>query len=197
MAFIPESSVLNTINELKNLSHTITYKETIGASGGMAMGIVGGGTATYPVTVTTDMPNSTITVSGDTISGYYTNCFEDQISYRTVDDRFVTVNKWQDIVNAIVTETLSEIYYYKADTRREIIYTYIATASNGSTKTYTINVENDWTHGRNQLVKYTNLTRYQQKILVEWININTDKIPWVNQVMAAVDWENSNLNIWQ
>jgi len=194
MAFIPELSTLNTLNQFKNLNHTITYTETIGASGGIAFGIVGGGTLTYPVTITTAMPNSTITVSGDTISGYYSDSFEDEISYRTVDDVFVTVNKWQDIVNAIVTESLSEIYLYKADTRTRIVYSYVATA-NGQSKTYTINVDNDWTPGRDQLVKYINLTRYQQKILVEWININTDKLPWVNQVIATVDWENSNLNI--
>jgi hypothetical protein len=187
MAFIPSTTQLNTVNELKNLSHTITYVEITGASG------IGGGTSTsYPVTITTSMPNNTITISGNTISGYYSDSFEDEISYRTVDDRFVTVNNWQDIVNAIVTETLSEIYLFRADTRRRIVYSYLATA-NGNTQTYTINVDNDWTPGRNQLIKYTNLTRYQQEILVEWININTDKLPWVNQVIATVDWENSNL----
>lgn len=186
MAFSPSASTLNTLNELKNLSHTITYVETTGATG------IGGST-TYPVTITTSMPNNTITILGNTISGYYSDSFEDQISYRTVDDRFVTVNNWQYIVNAIVNESLSEIYYFKADTTLRIVYSYLATASNGAMQTYTINVDNDWTPGRNQLIKYTNLTRYQQKILVEWININTDKIPWVNKVIATVDWENSNL----
>jgi hypothetical protein len=179
MAFLPELSTLNTLNELKNLSHTITYVE--GISG-----------LTYPVTITTTMPNNTINISGDTISGYYSESFEDEISYRTVNDTFVTVNKWQDIVNAIVAQSLSEIYLFRADTRSRIVYSYLATA-NGNTKTYTINVDNDWTPGRNQLIKYTNLTKYQQQILVEWININTDKVPWVNQVIATIDWENSNL----
>lgn len=179
MAFIPATTQLNTLNEFKNLSHTITYVESLGAA--------------YPVTITTAMPNITVTISGNTISGYYSESFEDEISYRTVDDRFVTVNKWQDIVYAIAAGSLSEIYLYRADTRSRIVYSYLATAANGATQTYTINVDNDWTPGRNQLIKYTNLTRYQQEILVEWININTDKIPWVNQVMATVDWENSNL----
>jgi hypothetical protein len=186
MAFIPATTQLNTLNEFKNLSHTITYVETIGASG------IGGG-ITYPVTITTAMPNNTITISGNTISGYYSESFEDEISYRTVDDKFVTVNKWQDIVYAISAGSLSQIYLYKADTRPRIVYSYLATAANGATQTYTINVDNNWTPGRNQLIKYTNLTKYQQEILVEWININTDKIPWVNQVMATIDWENSNI----
>lgn len=187
MAFLPELSVLNTLDELKNLSHTITYVETIGIG---ASGI----STSYPVTITTTMPNSTINISGNTISGYYSDSFDNEIYYRTVDDQFVMVDKWQDIVYAIASGSLSELYHYKADTRSRIVYSYTATA-NGNTKVYTINVDNNWTPGRNQLIKYTNLTRYQQEILVEWININTDKLPWVNQVIATVDWENSNFYI--
>lgn len=187
MAFSPSTTQLNTINELKNLSHTITYIENDGASG------IGGGTI-YPVTITTDMPNTTINIVGDTISGYYSDSFQNEIHYRTVDDQLITVNKWQDIAYAIAAESLSELYYYKADTTSRIVYTYTATA-HGHSQTYTINVDNDWTFGRNQLIKYTNFTRYQQKILVEWININTNKIPWINNVLSVIDWENSNIHI--
>jgi len=187
MPFFPSSTTLNTVNELKNLSHTITYVEVTGASG-----ISGGTSISYPVIVTAVVPNTTINVSNNIISGYYTDCFDNEISYRTVDDRFITVSRWQDIAYAIAAESLSELYYYKADTTTRIVYNYTATA-NGNSQTYTINVDNDWTNGRNQLIKYTNLTKYQQEILGEWININTKKIPWVNQVVAVIDWENSNL----
>lgn len=187
MPFIPSTTQLNTVNELKNLSHTITYVETTGASG------VGGGSSTfYPVAITTTMPNTTINIAGDTINGYYSDAFNNEIKYRTVDDQFVTVNKWQDIAYAIAAESLSELYYYKADTTTRIVYNYIATA-NGQSQTYTINVDNDWTFGRNQLIKYTNFTKYQQKILVEWINSNIDKVKWLNNVIEVIDWENNNL----
>ena len=187
MPFIPSLTTLNTVNELKNISHTITYVESTGASG------IGGGTDTfYPVTITTTMPNGTVNISGDTISGYYSDSFNNEIKYRTVDDMFVTVNKWQDIAYAIAAESLSELYYYKADTTVRKIYSYTATA-NGNSQTYTINVDNDWTFGRNQLIKYTNLSSYQQNILVEWINNNIGKVKWLNNVLEVIDWENSNL----
>lgn len=188
MAFLPTLTTLNTVNELKNLSHSITYVETIGASG------LGGGTSiSYPVVVTAITSNDTIEVENNTISGYYSDAFTNEISYRTVDDQFVTVNKWQDIAYAIAAESLSELYYYKADTRTRIVYSYLATASNGATQTYTINVDNDWTFGRNQLIKYTDLTAYQQTILVNWINNNIGQVKWLNNVLEVIDWENDNL----
>jgi len=187
MAFSPSSTVLNTLYELKNLSHTITYTDTSGATGATGFG------TPYTVTVTTSMPNHTVTVSGNTISGYYSDSFDNEISYRTVDHNFVTVNKWSDIVIAIADGILADVYYYKADTRTRIVYSYLATASNGATQTYTINVDNDWTSGRNQLIKFTNLTKYQQEILVLWINNNSDKVAWANNILDIIDWENNVL----
>jgi hypothetical protein len=187
MAFSPSASTLNTIYELKNLSHTITYTDTSGATGATGIGV------SYPVTVTTAMPNDTIVVSGNTISGYYSDSFHNEIHYRTVDDRFVIVNTWQEIAYAIAAESLSELYYYKADLTTRIVYSYLATSSNGATQTYTINVDNDWTTGRNQLIKYSNLSRYEQTILVRWINNNMDKVTWLNNVINVIDWENNVL----
>lgn len=92
---------------------------------------------------------------------------------------------------AIADGTLSEVYYYKADTRTRIIYTYTATA-NGHSQDYNINVDNDWMSGRNQLIKVTNLTRYQQTLLVQWINNNSDKVPWANNIFDVIDMENYN-----
>lgn len=187
MAFSPSSTVLNTLYELKNLSHTITYTDTSGASGATGFG------TSYPVTVTTTMPNDTVMVSGNTISGYYSDSFNNEISYRTVDHRLITVNKWEDIVIAIADGILADVYYYKADTTTRIVYNYLATASNGATQTYTINVDNNWTTGRNQVIKFTNLTKYQQEILVLWINNNSDKVAWANNILDIIDWENNVL----
>jgi hypothetical protein len=187
MPFFPSSTTLNTLNEFKNLSHSITYTDTSGASGATGFG------TSYPVTVTTAMPNDTIIVSGNTISGYYSDSFDNEISYRTFDHRLITVNKWEDIVIAIADGILADVYYYKADTTTRIVYSYLATASNGATQTYTINVDNDWTSGRNQVIKFTNLTKYQQEILVLWINNNSDKVAWANNILDIIDWENNVL----
>ena len=92
---------------------------------------------------------------------------------------------------AIANGTLSELYYYKADPRTRITYTYTATYST-HTKEYGINVDNDWMSGRNQLIKVTNLTRYQQNLLVQWINNNSDKLPWANNIFEVLDMENYN-----
>ena len=187
MPFYPSVDTLTTVNELKNISYTITYVDTSGATGA-----TGAGTA-LPVTITTTQPNGTVVLSGNTITGYYSGTFDNQIKYRTVDDNFITVTKWQDIAYAIANQTLSELYYYKADTTTRIIYQYTATAPNGDTHTYSINVDNDWQFGRNELIKYTNFTRYQQTILVEWINNNIGKVSWLNNVIEVIDWENNNL----
>ena len=187
MSFSPSSTVLNTLYELKNLSHSISYTDTTGGLGATGFYV------TYPVTITTNQPNSTVAVAGNTISGYYSDSFSNQIHYRTVDDRFVVVTKWSDILMAIADGVLSEVYYYQADTTTRIVYSYLATAGNGATQTYTINVDNDWTSGRNQVIKFTNLTKYQQKILTLWINNNSDKVAWANNILDIIDWENDVL----
>jgi hypothetical protein len=282
------------------------------------------------LTAVTEFPS--VVVAGNKITGYFTDCFDNEIKYRTKDDQFVTTKKWKDIALAIANNTFSELYYYKADTRTRIVYDYIASiapsplpylytkvsfvngvatvtlpdtngvfvggastsfntstildnykvivtapgntrmtegleieftptvnylggngvygsvngvpntgsnsyanntkrsitsSSDGRTltfsldsintnfpndtfnasgtfiatittkyvtgQTYHINVDNDWQGGRNQLIKYTNLTKYQQEYLVQWINSNSDKVTWTNNVLEAVDWENSNL----
>jgi hypothetical protein len=187
MAFTPASTQLNTLNELKNLSHLITYTSTLGVVGST------GYYQNYPVTITTTQPNATILVSGNTISGYYSDCFSNQIHYRTVDDNFIVVTKWSDILMAIADGVLSEVYYYQVDTTTRIVYSYLATAGNGDTQTYTINVDNDWTSGRNELIKFTNLSKYQQEILTLWINNNSNKVAWANNVLDIIDWENNAL----
>lgn len=179
MPFFPESSTLNTVNELVNLSHTITYSETVGIGGGVS----------YPVTITTTMPNSTINISGNTISGYYSDSFDNDIYYRTVNDQFVMVDKWQDINDVITSGSLSELYHYIADTRSRIVYSYTATA-NGNTKVYTINVDNDWTPGRDELLKYTNPSKYID-ISITWINNNNGSITWINGASETLTWVNN------
>jgi hypothetical protein len=199
--FYPIPTLLTTVYELNNVKQTIVYTEAVyptrGATGTeVYSGATGIGASTggidYPVTITTTMPNSTITVSGNTIVGEYTNVFHNEISYRTKDNKFVTVQSWADIIKAIGDETLADLYHFKPDPRQQVVYTYEAHA-NGHTQTYTINVNNDWLTGRNRLIKYANLTRYQQKILVEWINNNTGKVAWFNNVLDNIDNENTVL----
>lgn len=348
--FSPVNTTLTTVGLEQNLDKVaVTYVDTQPDTSGIA-GAPTTITVARDVTLTAVTNFPTIVVSGNKITGYYTDCFDNTIKYRTKDDKFVTTKKWTDIAMAIADNTLSELYYYKADPRTRITYNYVAsvspspltstylnvpfvngvatvalsdinglfvggvntkydyntvisnckvtvkdagglisdlkytenlelefapstyynhgdgvygagyiivdvygnsesrnegpnsfrlnpgrkivTNSDGRTltftldmsnagrvgldfygdgfiapgtfyadiivnyvtgKTYNINVDNDWNKGRNQLIKYTNLTKYQQEYLVQWINSNSDKVTWINNVLEAVEWENNNL----
>jgi hypothetical protein len=173
MPFLPENTLLNTLDEFINLSHSITYKsdDLIPIS--------------YPVTITALDDNETITVSGNTISGFYSDSFENFIHYRNKDDTFTTVNKF----NNINITNLYGIHHYQADLTRSFTYRYLAQA-NGESQEYRIVVTNNWTRGRNELIKYTNITLYQETILTTWINDNSASTPWVNNIGESINWEN-------
>jgi hypothetical protein len=180
MPFFPLNTVLNTVNEFTNLSHTITYTETIGATG-LSPGII----TSYPVTITAVTPNNTIIVAGNTISGYYSEAFVNDIKYRTKSDTFVNVPKFKDIN----TETLSEVIYYYADTTTRKVFQYTATA-NSQTQTYTINLDNDWTSGRDELLKYAKPSKYTD-ISITWINSSSGSITWTNGASETLTWVNN------
>lgn len=174
MPFEPTNTNLNTLDEFKNLSHTIRY-----------YGYVGSAVTYYPVTVTALEENTTINVEGDTISGYYSDSFEHDIHYRNKDDTFTTVHKFEQID----TEKLYGIYHYDANENRTKIYNYLAQA-NGDEQIYTVTVTNNWTNGRNQLLKYSNPAKYQD-ISCVWINNNGTTVPWQNTTNNLVTWENN------
>jgi hypothetical protein len=171
MPFYPELTNLNTLDEMKNLSHTITY-----------IGYVGSVGTPYPVTVTAAEEHSTINVTGNTISGYYEDCFSNDIHYRNKDDTFTTVNKFNQID---IEKNYDGVYHYDANETRTKVYTYIAEANN-ETKNYTITVTNNWTNGRNQLLKFNNPSTYQSIVCV-WNN----GVPWINDSGQTINWENN------
>jgi len=181
MPWDPILTNLNTLDEFKNLSHTIRYFEEFGVAPALTQ-------TYYPVTITAVVDNSTINIAGDTISGYYSDAFDNDIYYRNKDDTFTTVKKFEQINN----NNLYGIYHYDADENRTRVYSYIATASTGATQTYTITVTNNWTNGRNNLIKYNNPEKYND-IVVPWINNSGVAITWINSNNQTVLWEN---NIW-
>lgn len=174
MPFEPIPTNLNTLDEFKNLSHVITYT-----------GYIGSVAISYPVTVTALDENSTINVVDDTISGYYSDAFDNTIHYRNNDDSFTTVNKF----NQINEENLYGIHHYDADENRTKVYSYLAETSTEQ-KIYTITVTNNWTNGRNQLLKYSNPTKYQE-ITGVWNNDSSTIISWVNTNGQTIIWENN------
>lgn len=175
MPFLPTNTLLNTLNEQKNFSHTITYTDALGVS--------------YPVSITPSEINSTVLTSGGTISGNYTNVFDETIQYRTIkqdpnDDEFKTVYNFNDVdINNDY-----EIYHYNASDVRSKTYTYIASA-NGQSQAYTIVVANDWSSGRNELIKYVNMSQYDE-FTISWTNNSGNTIVWKNNNGTTLNWIN-------
>ena len=182
MPFSPSNSVLNTLNEFKNFSHTITYTAPLGSSGATGVG------SSYPVTITAVEPHDQVVINDGTISGYYSNVFNNDIYYRTIypdvtQDEFKKVNYFTDINPTIPYE----IYHDDVDTTTRRVFTYIAEA-NGETKTYTINVDNNWSTAHDQLLLY--LTP-QQTAGVLWINNISSTVTWKNASGSIVIWKNN------
>lgn len=163
--FYPTNQNLGTVLEYENFSYQIYYEVSVTTGTPVSQGGTGETTTTtrYPVQISFDQQNPpTVTkVDGDpgTISGYFYDSFDNSLQYRTPDDRFVTVEKFEEIDQS----KLSEMIYYLADTRRTIDYTYTVRAMSGNTvidtTTYTITVQNDWTNGKNTLQTYVGYTR--------------------------------------
>ena len=142
----PVSSDLGSVNENVQFSHTVSYE----AEDPLTMTMV-----SYPVTITANEANpSSISISGDTISGFYFDSFDNTITYRTPEGTFPVVTKF----NQIDITKLYEMISYKASTSQSRTFTYTATALNGSevvaTQVYTKTVTNDWTSGKNSLQEY-------------------------------------------
>ena len=142
----PVSSDLGSVNENVQFSHTVSYE----AEDPLTMTMV-----SYPVTITANEANpSSISISGDTISGFYFDSFDNLITYRTPEGTFPVVTKF----NQIDITKLYEMISYKASTSQSRTFTYTATALNGSeivaTQVYTKTVTNDWTSGKNSLQEY-------------------------------------------
>jgi hypothetical protein len=138
----PESTDLGSVNENVSFSHTVSYTDELTMT-------------SYPVTIAANEVNpNTISISGDTISGYYFDSFDNTITYRTPEGSFPVVTKF----NQIDIDKLYEMVSYKASVVSSKTFTYTATAKDGddiiATQVYSKTVTNDWTSGKNSLQEY-------------------------------------------
>jgi hypothetical protein len=137
---------LEPVDENVQFSHTVTYE----AEDPETMTMV-----SYPVTITANEVNpSSISISGDTISGFYFDSFDNLITYRTPQGTFPVVTKF----NQIDINNLYQMISYKANTTQSKTFTYTATAMNEgvvvASQVYTKTVTNNWTSGKNSLQEY-------------------------------------------
>jgi hypothetical protein len=110
----------------------------------------------YPVIITAEEVVDTVLVSGNTISGYYTDSFNNNIEYLNQGKHLVTTDKFGKVVN------LYEMVKYGADRSRTKTFNYTANAMDEEavvdSQVYTIIVQNDWTTGKNTLQAYVRST---------------------------------------
>lgn len=152
--FTPLETNLGTINEESNFSFSVTYEyETLPDPEFPELPTE---TIIYPVVIIAEEIVPTVLVSGNIISGYYTDSFNNTIQYLNQGKDLVTTDKFGKIVN------LYEMVKYGADQSRTKVFNYTANAMNGEviidSKVYTITVQNDWTFGKNTLQAYVRTT---------------------------------------
>lgn len=144
--FSPAEVELGIIDEMVNFSHTITYYDELSME-------------TADVVITSLQPleePSTVIISGNTISGYYRDSFEDNMMYRTPNNQFISTKKFEQINVA----DLSEMISYKANLSRQKIFSYRADAYINNilvgTTTYIKTITRNWTPGMMLLKEYVN-----------------------------------------
>lgn len=169
MPWTPASTLLLTTDEFKNFSNTITYTSALGVA--------------EPVTITALDQNDTVNVTGNTIFGYFSESFlNSQIQYRTFDDTFVNVSKFSDINTA----DFDELIYFKPDPTISQTYSYLATSETAS-QTYTIVVTNNWSVGRDTLLRYL---ASNSSISIAWVNSTGNIVGWTNLSGQTLNWTN-------
>ena len=171
--FLPTNSLLGTLDEYINLSYTITYTDLLGVSHNVTI---------QPVN--TNSSNPSVDVSGNKISGFFSAAFDNTIYYRNKNDSFTTVKAFEEINK----DEMYGLVHYNADGTLYRLYTYTATA-NGVTKEYTINITNNWSIGRNNLIKYSDLDKYNSLNII-WINNNLNRVDWITNAGQPVRWLN-------
>jgi hypothetical protein len=166
MPFNPLTSNLGQTDENTNVNYSVTYTDALGIS--------------FPVTITANTLNSTINVSGNSVSGEYTESFNDTIYYRNKDDTFDTVNKFSQVN----MNTYSELIHYNADTTRYKDYSYTASA-NGESKSYTVVVTNNWSNSKNNLLSFLNKSAGN----INWRNDSYTILQWKNNAGTSINWK--------
>lgn len=182
MPFYPTNANLGTVLELENFFYAITYTSLMGTS--------------YPVTITTNMPNTSVTVTSNTIFGYFSEVFTaNTIVYLSRDRQDISTSSWQTIETALANSSILEIYDWSPDPTISKTYYYTAHANN-ETKEYNIVVLNNWDTGKNNLLYYLDRTRrlYVPEIggEVRWINSDAEIVIWINNntTDSSVTWVN-------
>lgn len=135
-----ELYVIDELTELVNFSRTLTYNDLETYP-----------TETWTVNIVPSIINSTVNVSGGTISGYYSSAFDGySIQFLDKNKQYKTVLDWNSVSNA------KEMIKYTPSMQQTKTFNYTATATSSpsnltTTQVFTIVVTNNWTIGKNLL----------------------------------------------
>ena len=155
--FTPSTSLLGTVDVNENFSYTITYSSSVtDPETGLTT------ETTTPVTITAASGQQSVlnnvTISGNTISGYFASAVFDQVRIEYEADnstRFVTIDSsvTSDVWAEVDTRTdVGHIYLYHPDPRSTITVSFNAQAGSAS-QTYTIIVRQpSYSIGRDELI---------------------------------------------
>ena len=177
MPFLPENATLSTVDEGESFNHFITYTDEFDESSA--------------VTIIANDLDSNVLISSNNITGFYDDVFDQSIIYRTLNDSFVTVTKWNDVN----LDELYGIYHLIQDGRTTLTKSFTAFA-NGESKTYNIIVNNSLDYDKQKLAEYVLLQPIPEpepELPPQEEIIPGTTVIWNNNLNAIVYWRaNSN-----
>ena len=179
------TAILPAVDEYTAFSHSITYSDPDFPSN------------VYNVVLTAAEQNpENVFVSGNNVSGYYSDVFDMFVKYKTISNpkELISVNNFRKID----LEKLEQVVEYSPDLTPNKTYTYTANAyqvvGNQSTlvdtRIYTKIVNNNWDLNRELLLRYISKTGAADETLFKnWINsINEATVKWKNTDNVVVNW---------
>lgn len=181
MAAVWNIETLENVDEYFAFSHSFTYSDDEFP------------TKTYTVQVVPNETNpETIYISGNNISGYYTNVFDMYVKYKTkkMPPEFIEVQNFR----MIDLDKLEQVIEYSPDLTPSKTYSYNANVYDGKTlvdtRVYTKTVNNNWDLNRILLKQYINSTAaLDPNMFKQWINsINAAIVKWRNTNNEDVNW---------
>lgn len=187
MGWSPSNTLLGTVNEQEDVDFNISYTNELTNE-------------VEPVIITASASDPTISLLPGRITGQYTDVFDNIIKYRTINDRLIEVDRWEDIDR----NTYYGIYYYQADSTGSKTYTYTATSITSS-KTYTVVIENDWSLALSTVAQYAAIEPPKTGSIIAlppppviipgevvvWVNSNNTTVAWLNTLKQTLPWKNS------
>lgn len=169
------------IDEYAAFSHSVTYSDTDNPS------------TIYTVVLVPSEPNpENVYISGNNVSGYYSDVFNVFVKYKTkaIPNEFITVNNFRKID----LQKLEQIIEYRPDTTPKKTYTYTANVYNQNTlvtsRVFTKDVNNNWDLNKDLLLRYlSNTAAPDEALFKQWINsINEAIVKWKNSSNVLINW---------